>query len=455
MHILCSLSLSRNGWADEPAAVSFRSQIAPILRDHCLACHSAKLAEGGYRVDSYQELSQPGDSGQTPLAGDGKQPSELLRRLQCDASERMPLDEEPLAAEQIDQFKRWIAAGAIFDGEDPAQAIHLVVPPLTHPAAPTTYAHAIPIAAIGLSPDGTQALAGGYHELTVWNLRDGSLARRIGNLGQRIFAIDFSDDGRTVAVACGEPGRSGEVRLIDFASGQVRGVVARAADVALDVAFRPGTDEVAIALADSSIRIIDSTTLVQRQTIASHADWVNALAWSDDGTRLVSASRDRSSKVFDASTGELLATYAGHAAPVRGVAFTADGAQVLSAGDDQKVHRWQVADGSPVAVIPLGSVPSRIARSGSKLFVPCADHRLLQLDLNDNKIARVFAGHTAWVLSAHAFSTPAIASSVNAPDAPADSPTEYLLSGAFDGQLRLWDVKAVGEASLLSWLAKP
>ncbi len=454
-HFWCSTTPSGVSWAEEPATVSFRSHIAPILRDRCLACHSAKLAEGGYRVDSYQELSAAGDSGQPPLAGDGETIAELLRRLQCDASERMPLDEEPLAPEQIDQFKQWIAGGAIFDGEDPAQAIHLVVPPETHPAAPTSYASAIPVAAATSTPDGTQAIVGGYHELTVWNLRDGSLARRIGNLGQRTYAIDFSADGQTVAAACGEPGRSGEVRLIDFASGQVRGVVARAADVALDVAFRPGTDEIAIALADSSIRIVDSATLVQRLAIASHADWVNALAWSDDGARLASASRDHSSKVFDGATGELVATYAGHAAPVRGVALTADGTHVMSVGDDQKMHRWQVADGSPVAVIPLGSVPSRVARSGDKLFVPCADHRLLQLDLNENKISRTFAGHAARVLTVQAFSAPAIASSVNASDAAPNLPNEYLLSSSFDGQLRVWDVKAAGTGTVLDWLAKP
>ncbi|MCA9160284.1 MAG: hypothetical protein KDA72_18255, partial [Planctomycetales bacterium] len=233
-------SVAGSSWAAETQPISFRSDIAPILLDNCLACHGAKLAEGGFRVDSYQELLKAGDSGETPIATASDQTSELLRRLECDVSERMPAEAEPLTAEQIDRIKQWIAAGATFDGKDPAQTLNLVIPPATYPAAPESYVHSVPIVASRFSPDGAQVIAGGYYELTVWNVADGSLQRRIGNVGQRVFAIDFSADGQTMAVACGEPGRSGEVRLIDLASGQVQGVVARASDVAFDVAFRPG-----------------------------------------------------------------------------------------------------------------------------------------------------------------------------------------------------------------------
>ena len=82
--------------------------------------------------------------------------------------------------------------------------------------------------------------------------------RRIRNIGQRVYHLSFSADGKTLAVACGEPGKSGEVRLVDFDTGEVVGVVARSSDVALDVAFRPGSNTLAVASADSLIRLVDT-----------------------------------------------------------------------------------------------------------------------------------------------------------------------------------------------------
>ena len=82
----------------------------------------------------------------------------------------------------------------------------------------------------------------------------------------------------------------------------------------LDAAFRPDSDQIAVASADSLIRIYNVETMQLVRTIASHADWVSDIAWSDDGSRLVSGSRDKSAKVFDALSGDMVASYLGHGA---------------------------------------------------------------------------------------------------------------------------------------------
>ena len=126
-------------------SVSFRSEIAPIMLDHCLACHGAKKAEGGYRVDSYEELIKAGDSGELPIATSADQVSELLRRITCeDESERMPAESEPLSQEQIELVKQWIAGGGKFDGDDASQPLALVIPPVQYADPPEVYAQAIP-----------------------------------------------------------------------------------------------------------------------------------------------------------------------------------------------------------------------------------------------------------------------------------------------------------------------
>lgn len=430
------------GWADE-ASVSFRSDIAPILLDSCVACHGAKKAEGGYRVDTYAELLIAGDSGAMPIGEKPDDPSELLRRIACeDEFERMPAEADPLPKGQVATIQKWISQGAQFDGDDPNTILTLVIPPPRYAAPPEHYPHPVPITALTFSPDGKQVIAGGYHELTVWNAESGELVRRIRNVGQRVFALSFSPDQQTLAVGCGEPGRSGEVRLVDFASGEVKGVVARGQDVVLDIAYRPGTPELAVASADSSIRIINTQTLSDVHAIASHADWVTSVAWSDDGSILASGSRDKSAKVYDGATGELKASYQGHGAAVRSVSILADNQQVVSVGADNKLHRWSIEGAKKVAEVALGSEGQKVVRQENELFVPTSDGRVLRINLADNKISQQYQGHADWVLSF-----------ASQPGPEKDPTSRLLVSGAFNGEVRLWQA---GDATLVrNWIAKP
>lgn len=441
---VCYVALVGTSFAQDgkvPEEVSFRSVIAPILRDNCLACHGAKKAEGGYRVDTYEELLKAGDSGVTPIATAKDQTSELLRRVECqDATERMPAENDPLDPKDIDAIKRWIAGGAKFDGQSPQQSLLLTIPPAQFPDPPATYPLTIPITATTFSPDGKLLVTSGYHEVLVWNSDNGQLVRRLKNLGERIFALAFTQDAQTLVVGCGEPGRSGEVRLVNFNTGELKGVVARAGDVVLDLAVRPASDELAVALADSTIRIIKIDSLADVRTIASHADWVTAVCWSDDGKYLASASRDKSTKVYDGTTGELISSYLGHGAAVRGVSLLADGKQVVSVGADHKLHRWEIEAAKKVAEVATGGEAYRVIRSGTDLFVPCSDKRLLRIDLTKNAVSQEYKGHNDWVLAASY--QPAIENS-----------PRWLASGSFDGEIRLWN--SADTSLVRNWVAKP
>ncbi|MDP7204765.1 MAG: c-type cytochrome domain-containing protein, partial [Pirellulaceae bacterium] len=183
--------------------ISFRGQVAPLLINNCLACHGPKKAEGGYRVDSFERLSQEGDSGAAGLVAGNLEESELFRRLISeDEDERMPLEGDPLPPEHVDLIKQWIEQGATYDAEDPKASLASIVPPPTHPDPPEAYPSTLPVTALSFSQDGQQLVVGGYHELTVWNPADGALLRRIKNVGQRTYAIQYSPDGSLLAVGC-------------------------------------------------------------------------------------------------------------------------------------------------------------------------------------------------------------------------------------------------------------
>lgn len=418
-------------------AIQFSRNVAPILLQHCSSCHNAKKAEGNYRVDTFAELVKPGDSGLVPVAVEGEQDSELLRRLiTTDVGERMPEGSEPLSTDEIEQVRRWLAAGALFDGADPQLELTFVVPAPRHPQPPDTYPLAIPVNAVAFSPAGDQVIVGGYHELTVWDAATGKLVRRIDNIGQRTYAIRSGPAGDSIAVACGQPGRSGEVRLLDWPSGQVTAVVARSADVALDVAFRPDGTQLAVAGADSLIQIVDLETMHVVSTLAGHADWVTAIGWSRDGGRLVSASRDKTAKVFEAGTGELLTTYAGHAAAVRGVMLSADATHVFSAGADNQLHRWETIGGKRVAAVGLRGTGFHLSGDEANLLVPSSDGRLLQIDLTKNAIATAFVGLSDWATAA-----------------AWHPPTGRVVAGSFIGEVAVWGLN--DSKPTHRWVAKP
>ena len=435
--VICSIVFGCSPLAVAIDAVSFRSQVAPVLIENCVACHGAKKAEGGYRIDTFEYLMKSGDSGAAPITAEKLDASELYRRLvTADHSERMPSDSEPLAPAQVELVKTWISSGAAFDGEKPGDPLYLVVPPAEYPDPPAKYSAPIPIASVAFSLDGSQIYAAGYHELTCWSTADGTLLNRIKNIGERVYAISVSPDGTRLAVGCGTPGKSGEVRIVDTVSGKVVHIGCRTTDVVLDVVYSPNGQRLAVGGADGLIRIVDAQTCKEHQIIASHADWVNAVCWSADGKQLASASRDKSAKVYSSETGELSTSYAGHGASVRGIAFSADGLQILSVGDDKKLHRWSIEGAKKVAEVTFGGTAFKLAGGIDYVLVPSADKLVHRVELQKNQEAMKYEGLPDWVLgtAVHPVSGHVVACSIN-------------------GELRLW--KAAEGTLIRSWIGMP
>jgi WD40 repeat protein/mono/diheme cytochrome c family protein len=448
----------------EDGSVSFKRDVAPIFLENCVACHDARKAEGGYRIDTFAELSKPGDSGVLPLTVSKDENAELLRRLTTnDQFERMPAESEALNEDQIKMVAAWIEQGAKFDGDDPDKRLPFVIPPREYPPAPASYSSPMQVTAVAFSTEHDLIFSGGYHEILGWDF-EGNLQTRIGNVGQQTFAIAFPPNeesttqrsaneqanpdqtdaskpadtvvGRQLVVASGRPGFGGDVRLIDLTSHQVTAVLARCDDVILDLAFRPDGKRLAIASADKTIRIVDMETQQVQQTLLSHADFVTALAWSNDGTKLVSASRDKTAKVFNAETGQLLISYQGHGEAVRGVFVLPDGKQIVSTGNDKKLHRWNISDAKKTAEVAIGGEGYRIAAAENCVLVPSSDKRLVKIDLGKNQVATEFKGHADWVLCS-----------------AVDAGQSKVVTGSHDGEIRVWNL---ADGTLLSrWLAQP
>ncbi len=120
----------------------------------------------------------------------------------------------------------------------------------------------------------------------------------------RVNALAFSPDGKTLAVGSGEPSRSGDISLWNMGDG----------------ALKARWDE-------------------------AHLDSVLALEFSPDGRLLASGGADKALRVFDAATGNLVKNLEGHTHHVLGVSWRADGRLLASAGADAVVKIWDWTTG--------------------------------------------------------------------------------------------------------------
>ncbi|MCA9115439.1 MAG: PSD1 domain-containing protein [Planctomycetaceae bacterium] len=100
--------------AEAQSAALFKEQIYPLLLRKCAACHGEESQEGRLRLDARSTTLAGGISG--PAVVTGKPEASLLyQRILGDGDlDRMPLDEEPLTAAQIEVVRRWIELGAVW-----------------------------------------------------------------------------------------------------------------------------------------------------------------------------------------------------------------------------------------------------------------------------------------------------------------------------------------------------
>ena len=423
--------------AEEETKISFIKDVAPIVTEHCAACHGVRASKSNYRLDSFEHLLQAGDYEVAPIVPGNAAESELFRLVSSDdESERMPYEAAALSEAELRTIESWINQGAEFDGDDRVRPLVEMLN-VQHPSAPEKYNTPVPITALAFHPEKDELFAAGYHEITVWNPDEGELLRRIGDVAERTYAIAFHPDGKQLAVAGGAPGQRGEVRLIDDEKSSVSTTLTACDGVVLAIAFDSEGKRLAAAGEDRSIRIFDVATGKLEQEIENHADWVLALDWSSDGKQIVSTSRDKTAKVFEVESGNLVATYAGHGATVFDAVFSPDDKHVYSAGADDKIHMWNVPEAKKQKEAGgHGQDILKLLLIDGKLTSASADRTARQFDLGELKELKVLKDHSDWVC-ALAY----------------DARNKRLASGCFDGNVRTWNLET-GEP-VLSFVAVP
>jgi WD40 repeat protein len=432
--------------------ISFINDVAPILKENCFACHDAKKRKGKFDMTTIESLRKGGAKEIDPVVPGKPEESHVIDLLTAKDKSRMPPAEsgDALPAEKIAVIRRWIEEGAKIDtGLTPkSDLIRELRSRWVSPQAPMQYAFPVTITALAFTPDNLKLVAGGHHELTVWNVADGKLEKRIRTRAERAYAMVFLPDGK-LAVAGGRPGQEGDVRIYDINGGKPK--------VENGVTFLDGVDDKGVMIkqlleADDSVLCLDVSadgkTLVsggcdrlvnvwdlsagydkakQETPIENHADWVFGVALAGDGKSLLTCSRDKTAKVWDLKTKESVLTFPTHQQYVYAVAAEKDGKTGFSVGEDNQLRAWTTSgDGKQLRAAAAGGkgVFKVVRNPKQPLLATCSGDATVRI-FNSGSGAQVKAlsGHTDWVYAV-AFS----------PDG------NLVASGSFNGEVKIWKV---------------
>lgn len=170
----------------------------------------------------------------------------------------------------------------------------------------------------------------------------------------RVTALAYSPDGKWLAVASGEPGKSGTVRLYDASwYGGPKGRPSPALDGHKDavyaLSFSPDGRTLATAGYDRVIQLWDipnqwptdpKAEIVPKKSLKDHSDAVYGLSFHPAGKLLASASADRTVKVWDPAAGTRLYTLGEPTDWLYAVAWSPDGKHLAAGGVDQNLRLW-------------------------------------------------------------------------------------------------------------------
>jgi WD40 repeat protein len=249
-------------------------------------------------------------------------------------------------------------------------------------------------------------------------------AKVLTNVLGAVNDIRFSPDGKTLAVAGGQPSARGDIRLYSTDDWKLQATLGGHLDVVSSVSFRHDGKQLASASFDKTVRIWDLET---RQTILNytdHSDFVYAVAFGPKGDWFATASKDRTGRMIDARTGKSILTFSGAESDVLAVAVRPDGEQIVTSGFDASLNWWNTKTGE------------RIKRGGGHdiatneiAFVPSGE---FAVSAGSDRTVRTWDAKTGTLMKSMPVGSMVYSVAVR-PDG------KMVASGSFDGLVRIWE----------------
>jgi WD40 repeat protein len=401
------------------AEPSYFREVRPVLQRQCQGCHQPNLKSSNLDLSSYEGLVAGGKHG--PGLGF------LVKYLAGEMKPQMPLGQPPLAAEQIELVRNWVAAGGKDD--TPAEAREPV-----SPGKPVVYTLPPVLTAVAFSPDGKTLAVSGNREVIVHALDGSTQPTRLAGLSERILSLAFSKDGSLLLAGGGTPARFGELQLWDMPAGKLRHSVMLTGDTVFGASLSPDGTRAAVGCTDNTVRIVDAASGKELFKMGAHENWVLGTVFGADGKRIVSVGRDRAAKLTDAASGGFLENVNLLRGELAAIARHPSKEMVAIGGDDRIPYIYlmdrpkvmKIADDTTLvrkldrqngAITALAWSPD-----GRRIAVAGAAPEVNVYDAETGARVALCKGHTAGIYTV-AFS----------PD------SAVLATAGFDGMVRLYD----------------
>ena len=278
-----------------------------------------------------------------------------------------------------------------------------------------------------LIASGAWGLLGDERAVTIWDA-DGREVRSLeGHLGG-IEACAFGPAGRLLASA----GHDRSIRLWNPQTGAAVGVLLGHGSTVSACAFSPDGLVLVSGSEDMTLKLWDMAADGREiRTLKGHKGAVETCAFSPDGSLLVSGSRDETLKIWDVATGRELRTLKGHDSWVGTCAFGPDGTYVISIGG-QDIKVWDVRSGRQLRTMQSRGHRSvdalAVSPDGNYIVSGAGDGTLTLWDPRDGRELEVLSGHGG-----------AVTACAIAPNG------RYIVSASFDETLKIWAAPGVRE----------
>jgi WD40 repeat protein len=210
----------------------------------------------------------------------------------------------------------------------------------------------------------------------------------------RVNALAFSPDGKTLAIGSGEPSRSGDITLWDIASGKMTANYSeRHLDSVLTLDFSPDGKHLASGGADKAVRITELSSGKMVKLFEGHTHHVLGVSWRGDGRIIASSGADNVVKVWDWTTGDRRKNVEGWDKEVTSLHYLGSGDVAATTAGDAKVRlinsdggEVKKLDGAKDFMNTLGST-----HTGNLVVAGGEDGVLHIWDVATAKILRSFA----------------------------------------------------------------